>query len=491
VLQSREDVSDQEAIDRTAYDIRWKVALGVELEEKLCAKSTLQLFRANLLLNERFLGLFEASVGACRKAGLGKANKLEVAIDSTPVFGRGAVKDTYNLVSDAIRKVVEDACRLKGWDQETVVGQQGLGRYFGSSFKGESELNWSEESERRALLAQLVADARVSLELARKGLLGYAKDAAKTRDLRESRALLARILAQDIEEAPEDEGGPRIRQGTAKDRIVSTHDPEMRHGHKSHSKGFDGYKASLVVDTEDGVILSTHVRQGNVADRDGAADLIESARRASKAKIERVLGDTAYGDMGTRAAIEAKAPPLQSRGGTFKRDRFRVNEARGEAHCPAGKRSRYRTRTKDGWNYIFSRNDCNHCALRAQCTTSRVRARTITVTETSKALDKLRRHQMTKAFRRRYRKRVAVEHAIGRLRKLGIRQARYFGTKKTALQVALAAMAANLGLLAACRHIERCARAFAQFWTVLRLHRADSRWRSGAKLPMALSRPDL
>ena len=98
-LQAKEGVSDQEAVDRTAFDIRWKVALGVDLEEKLCAKSTLQLFRANLLLNDRFLRLFEVSVQACHDQGLCNSKKLEVAIDSTPIFGRGAVKDTYNRVA--------------------------------------------------------------------------------------------------------------------------------------------------------------------------------------------------------------------------------------------------------------------------------------------------------------------------------------------------------------------------------------------------------
>ena len=144
-LQAKDGTSDQEAVDRTAYDIRWKVALGVELEEKLCAKSTLQLFRANLLLNERYLRLFETSVRACGRQGLIKSRKLEVAIDSTPVFGRGAVKDTYNLVSDALRRVVMDCCQLKGWDLDEVVSAQGLGRHFGSSVKGESDLDWSDE----------------------------------------------------------------------------------------------------------------------------------------------------------------------------------------------------------------------------------------------------------------------------------------------------------------------------------------------------------
>jgi hypothetical protein len=503
VLQVRESVSDQEAVDRTAYDIRWKVALGVELEDKLCAKSTLQLFRANLLLNERYLQLFEASVAACRKQGLGASKKLEVAIDSTPVFGRGAVKDTYNLVSDAIRKVIEDACRLKGWDREEVIAEQGLGRHFGSSFKGESDLDWSEPEERRALLAQLVADARIALQLAKKGLQGHAKDSPKTRDLRESQALLSRILAQDIDDDPGDGGGPQIRKGTAKDRVISTTDPEMRHGHKSHSKGFDGYKASLVVDTADGVILATGVRAGNVPDRESAVELIEAAGRSMGTKAECVLGDTAYGDLGTRRKIEglgaevvAKAPPNSTRKGTFKRDRFRVDERRAVATCPAGKRSirRYETKEKDGWKYVFSRKDCTPCPLRERCTTSLICARTITVTEASKSLDKLRKHQRTKTFRRRYRKRVKVEHTIGRLRRLGIRQARYFGAGKTAMQVAIAAMAANLGLLAVCLDCERVVRVLlrlsVKYIRELALLLELEAWHQ-PRPRMALCRPDL
>jgi transposase len=457
VLQARDGTSDQEAVDRTAYDIRWKVALGVELEEKLCAKSTLQLFRANLLLNERFLRLFEASVRACRREGLVKSRKLEVAIDSTPVFGRGAVKDTYNLVSDALRRVVMDSCKLKGWEVEEVVSEQGLGRHFGSSVKGESDLDWSDEQERRTLLRQLVADAHVALQLAKRALRGYATDAVKAREVRVSVELLVRILGQDIEDDPDDGEGPRIRKGTAKDRILSTTDPEMRHGHKSHSKGFNGYKASVVVETKSGVILSTGVQPGNRSDREPAVELIEEARVAAGSRIGTALGDTAYGDIQTRSKLSslgvevvAKTPPIPSKRGAFKRTAFGIDKKRGRAKCPANKISIRRTRTRadDGWSYFFSRNDCTGCPLRSECTTSSIRARTVTVLDNSMERDRLLRHQKTKRFRKRYRRRVAAEHAIARLVRHGIRQAKYFGSKKTEMQVALAAMAVNLGLLA-------------------------------------------
>lgn len=458
LLQHHDGVSDEEAIQRSAYDLRWKVALGIELDEKLCAKSTLQLFRAKLVLHEQYGRLFEKSVEACRKAGLLKRRKLEVAIDTTPVLGRGAVKDTFNLVSDQIRRVVERACDLKGWDRDDVTAEHGLGKHFAKSFKGSVELDWSDPQARRALVGQLVGDAKVALELATKALRGYARDSEKTQELREARDLLADLLQQDIEEEPEDGQGPRIRQGTRRDRVVSTTDPEMRHGHKSHSKGFEGYKASVVAESRSGVILATDARAANVHDGQGASDLVKEADRQSEGKVERVLGDTAYGSIETRREFEdldlevvAKAPPVPRRQGCFTVEDFKIDTQRGVAKCPAGKRSIRRDRARGpypGWKYVFSRKDCGSCPLRHACTTSRISARMVTVTEATEALRKLRRKQKTKTFQRTYRRRATVEHRIGRLRHLGIGQARYLGKAKVAFQVALAATVANLTLAA-------------------------------------------
>ena len=458
LLQAHDSVSDEEAIARSAFDLRWKVALGLELAEKLCAKSTLQRFRAQLVLHEATGQIFDRGIEACRAAGLLKRTTLSAAIDTTPILGRGAVRDTYNLVSDGIRHVVDEACRLKGWDREEIVEAEGLSRHFAASFKGSLDLDWSDAQERRAVVGQLVADARVTLALATRALRGYAKDAAPTQGLREAQQLLAALLAQDVDEDPEDGGGPSIRQGTAKDRIVSTTDPEMRHGHKSHSKGFEGYKAAIVVETGSGVILATDVRGGNVHDREGAADLVAEAVERSGQALKEVLGDTAYGDLETRKSIAvlgaeviAKAPP-GTRKGMFDRTDFRVDARRGVARCPAGKRSMRRHAVSGddpGWSYAFSRKDCSPCPLRAKCTKSRAAARVLQITEKTAALWALRKQQKTKRFRKRYRKRVVVEHRIGRLVQLGVRQAKYFGKAKTGFQIALTATVANLMLVAA------------------------------------------
>jgi len=510
LLQSHDGVSDEEAIERSAYDLRWKVALGLDLEEKLCAKSTLQLFRAKLIINESFESLFERSVSACRQAGLLGRRKLSVAIDTTPVLGRGAVKDTYNLVSDAIRRVVVEACRLKGWERSEVVAEEGLGRHFSSSFKGSVDVDWSDGESRRALVGQLVSDARVAFLLASRALRGFSKKAEPTQELRAAKHLLNDLLVQDIEEAPSDGKGPEIRHGTARDRTISTTDPEMRHGHKSHSKGFDGYKASVVTEAKSGVILATDVRAGNVADGEGAPELVAEAAERAGGELKEVLGDTAYGGTETREGFEAlgadaivKVPP-GARKGMFGQADFRIDEKRGLVRCPAGNRSIRRNRIKGedpGWRYVFSRRDCNPCPLRDRCTKSEKAARFVQVTAKTEKLRPLRRRQKTKGFRKRYRARVVVEHRIGRLVQLGIRNARYFGSAKVSFQVAMAAAVANLGLLGGLRAVTGAVLARLVFLGALiaSAARTGARWsgrRAGSslsplRLQMAPSRPSL
>ena len=485
LLQSRDGVSDDEAIKRSAFDLRWKVALGLNVDEKLCAKSTLQLFRSKLVLHDKFEQMFQASVDACLKAGLVKRKKLEVAIDTTPVLGRGAVKDTFNLISDQIRTVVKETVALKGFDREELIAEHGLSRHFGKSFKGEVSIDWDNAEQKRALVGQLVADARVALELAKTSLRGYAKDSEPARELTKARNLLAELLLQDVEEEPDDGKGPKVRQGTKRDRIVSTTDPEMRHGRKSSSKMFNGYKASVAVETESGVILATDVIAGNAHDSEGAGDLVKQAAKKAKQQVERVLGDTAYGTTHARADIAkaakdaelvAKVPPATHRkGAEFTVEDFKIDTDKGVATCPAGKMALRYERPKGTKNhrFTFSQRDCNDCPLRSKCTTAKRVARKITVSENYKELRRLRKHQRTKAFKHAYRRRVKVEHRIARLVQLGVRQARYFGRTKVMCQLSIAAAVANLVLVVSAadrsllRGLKTLKNAIAAIWRLL------------------------
>jgi hypothetical protein len=105
LLQAYEGVSDEEAKARADFDLRWKVALGIGLEERPFAKSTLQLFRARLILHERVRTVFGQSLAFARRTGYFRSRKLKVVLDTSYVLGRGAVKDTYNLLADGITRL--------------------------------------------------------------------------------------------------------------------------------------------------------------------------------------------------------------------------------------------------------------------------------------------------------------------------------------------------------------------------------------------------
>jgi hypothetical protein len=107
LLQAHDGASDEEAKARADFDLRWKVALGIGLEERPFAKSTLQLFRARLIIHERVRTVFERSLAFARRTGYFRSRKkIKVVLDTSYILGRGAAKDTYNLLGDGVRKLV-------------------------------------------------------------------------------------------------------------------------------------------------------------------------------------------------------------------------------------------------------------------------------------------------------------------------------------------------------------------------------------------------
>ena len=127
--------------------------------------------------------------------------------------------------------------------------------------------------------------------------------------------------------------------------------------------------------------------------------LVEAAAVVANAPVVRVLGDTAYGNSETRKKLAAmgievlaKAPPANSKGGTYRRTDFEIDEKLGVATCPAGKETIRRSPQREmegGWNYHYSRKGCTPSALRELCTKSETL--TCTVTDSPRARE-LGRH---------------------------------------------------------------------------------------------------
>ena len=343
LLQSHDRVSDAEAKARADFDLRWKVALGIEAEDRPFAKSTLQVFRAQLVLHDKVREVFESSLRLARESGYLKGRGMRVALDTTNILGRGAVKDTYNLLADGIVKLLRALAAVGQAPVREWAQARGYKRYLGSSVKGEAAIDWSDRQTRTALLAKIVADADRLLELSRQAQGELREESAERQRIVAAAELLGQLLLQDVERA---EGGMSLKDGVSRDRMMSVHDPEMRHGHKSSRRRFDGHKAAIVVDTDSQLITAVEVLPGNAPDNLGALDLVEASEANTGVPVAEAMGDAAYGDGDTRQAFAdagrtliARVPGRPNRT-HFPKEDFHIDLEAGSCTCPAGQVTR-------------------------------------------------------------------------------------------------------------------------------------------------------
>lgn len=463
LLQHYERCSDQEAADRAAYDQRWKVALGTEELERPFVKSTLQLFRAQLQCNEKARLPFEASIQAAKRVGKLKSDgKMRAALDTTAIWGRGAVKDTYNLIADGVLQVMREVARGRRQPLQRWAASRDLGRFLASSIKGEAEIDWGDKEARRALLEGLVKDARRVLEMAGRARAQMAPESPDERRLLKATEVLSQVLLQDVERG--EDGHPQIRQGTHAERICSVHDPEMRHGRKSARTRFDGHKLAVGTDIESQLIVAVDILPGSAKDNEGSLELAQQAAATTGLKLEAVLGDCAYGTGPNRQHFAEAGIPLLAKvpkapeTGRFTKEDFDIDLEQGTCRCPAGEVTSHLVSagsiTVDGQRvalkaFQFSATKCGPCPLRDRCFTRNQHGRLVRLNPYERLHQEARRWQQSPGFATFREQRQVVEHRLARMVQLGIRQARYFGRDKTLFQALMVATVANLTLVAA------------------------------------------
>ena len=463
LLQTHDKVSDAEAKARADFDIRWKVALGIEIEDRPFAKSTLQVFRAQLILHDKVRAVFESSLRLARESGYLKKRGMRVGVGHDEYLGAGRGEGHLQPAGRRDRQTYE-SLGVRGANRRREMGRgPGYGRYLGSSIKGESAIDWSDRRARAGLLATIVADADRLLEVARQAQEALPEGSPERQGIVAAAELLGQLLLQDVERTGD---GIGLKDGVSKDRMLSVHDPQMRHGHKSSRRRFDGHKAAIVVDTDSQLITAVEVLPGNAPDNLGALELVERSEANTGVPVEETLADAAYGDGDTRQAFAdegrtliARVPGRPNRK-HFPKDDFRIDLEAGTCTCPAGQVTRKllpagtRTgstgRTHRLQAFQFDAAVCGVCPLRPRCVAgSSGSGRTVQLHPQEALLQQARALQQSEAFAGYRQRRVVVEHRLARLVQLGIRQARYFGWAKTRFQLYLAATVANLTLVGA------------------------------------------
>lgn len=445
LLQHEAMVSDDEAIKRSKYDLRWAIVLELEVGQQACAKSTLQLFRSHLILHPEVAAIFEASIAEAKRTGLLKGQALRIAIDTKPINGRGAVQDTYNLLATGIRQLGK-ALAVEGRVKvDAYLQRNGLDRYTQSSVKATVDIDWGDEQAKYTFLTQIVCDAKKLLALAASG----------GEKVRAAAKLLEELLLQDVETKTAEDGSEQcsLTEGTSKGRKPSATDPDVRHGRKSSSKRFNGHKADVAVDEDSQLIVGFDVIAADAGDSSGALELVKQVESNTNLDVEETTADCAYGGGPTRKAFDdanrqliAKVPRETSSKGLYTKSDFKIDLVNNSVTCPAGQTTtRYHNSTDRGRDFIFGAA-CAGCELRSLCTGAK-NGREVRVHPQEELLQTARAFQNSEQGRARLRKRVAVEHRLARLGQLGIGQARYKGRSKTRFQLMLAITIANLTLV--------------------------------------------
>jgi hypothetical protein len=256
---------------------------------------------------------------------------------------------------------------------------------------------------------------------------------------------ITQVRTQDLELV---DGVVRIRDGVAPDRRISVEDSEMRHGRKSKSKRFDGYKEHIARDLDLPIIVACAVTPANRPEEEGAApirdDIVAQGLSLAELHIDRayvnspVVKETIEGGgrvLSKPWGLRARSPDMFS-----KRD-FKIDLRTQTITCPAGEVEPF----EPGSTVHFDPDVCGACTLRAKCTSAASgRGRSVSISDDEALQKRFRRLQETKAGREALRERVQVEHALAHIAARKGQRARFIGTRKNLFDLRRAAAIQNL-----------------------------------------------
>jgi transposase len=441
LLQYRTGLSDEQAMEAVAWDLRWKIALGLPVDHTGWSPSTLTRFRARLLLHGKERLALENSLALAVELGMLDA-PAEQIVDSTPMLGAAATQDTVRLVRSGVKRLIDAV--------EAVDGQAARSLADGLEFdyakpNQKPDCRWRERRERERMLTRVAEDAERALQAVERAGDLFQEEAVKA-----AHELLRELVGQDFD--VDADGVPRLHRGTRQERIISTVDTEMRHGRKSQHQRFDGYKLSAAAtNTAEPLITAVEVAPASQQDGPQAKDLIDGQPEALRP--ERVLGDTAYGNGPTRAELAdrevdvlAPVPEAPVKEGRLAKRDFEIELAAGTVTCPAGQVAEIRTEPSGTRRASFPKAACGGCPLRSRCVQPGRGVRQVEIAPKEELLIAARQALDDPANAEHLRRsRPRIERLLSLLcHRYGARKSRYIGSAKARLQALWAAALVNL-----------------------------------------------
>lgn len=424
VLQALEGLSDREAIGQLRMNIAWKVAAGRPLHDEGFHPTVLTLWRNKLRASDGPQRIFDAVREVIDATNI-LAGKTRRALDST-------VLDDAVTRQDAIMQLVAQIRRVRRL--VPAAKQLELVAHDYDIDAGKPVCAWNDRADIDRVVTELVTDAHTILT----ALDGIDLNDTQT----EAVGLLALVAGQDVEPGDSD-GTWRIAPVTRPGRMVSVHDPESRHVHKTNHNYRDGFKAHIGIEPDTGLITACDLTAGNVGDAQAAPGLL-----ADEPEPVEVLADSAYGSGQFRAHLAehghtATIKPIPLRSAIvdgFTIDDFIIDLTAMTATCPNGTTVAIGPKSRQA---RFTRR-CDGCPLRERCTRA-ANGKVLSVHVHHDLLAAARAHALTNDFITPYRQhRPMVERSIAWLIRRNGRKVRYRGIARNQIGFAHRCAAINL-----------------------------------------------
>jgi transposase len=449
LLAYRDGLSDERAMEALRFDLRWKIALDLPVDHPGFHPTSLVRFRARLLLHGKERLLFERSLELASELGL-LSGPAEQILDSTPMLGAAAVQDTAVLVRAAVRKLLD---AVNAVDEEAAGEVRSGLRFDYSRPRVKPEGDWQDREARMRLLVEVAMDAARALQAVESD-----PELMAAEQVPEAAGLLREIIGQEFD--VDEDQVPRAHRGRRVRQIISAHDPEVRHGRKTPARKFTGYKLHVAAAAEAPILTAIVLSAGNEHDGHHAGALVD--QQPEDRRPERVIGDTAYGNVEARELLEQRqvsvlAPVHSSspQDGTIPKEQFVIDLDSDTVTCPQGHttpiyKPRANRRTSTGERVArFAREDCEPCPLRPRCAPGGQRDIRIRRREDLRqaALRALSDHAEVEHLNRT---RPRIERLLGLIvHRYHGRKSRYFGARKSAFQAVWTAVLVNLHPIAA------------------------------------------
>ncbi|MDO8727925.1 MAG: IS1182 family transposase [Candidatus Methanoperedens sp.] len=428
IVQYLNDYSDRDMEEAARYNIIIKWFIGIPIEDHSYDHSALGDFRDRLGEN-RWKKLFFIILKQIEDAGFAKGNH---SVDASHVIANIAIPGTIGLIRQGIKAIMEEIEKIDPKLYEELGGKKTADK--------KEKIHTLKLEEKKKKLVEVVEEARAIRGKAEK---------LESPSVNIKIEQLNQILNENIEEK---KGKIQKKKEHVKDKLVNIVDKDARHGAKSDSKPFTGYKANLMK-SDDGFVTNIIGTAGNTYDGNILVSLVDE-KTENSSKPSKIAGDTHYGSAENRyqmlqRGITIVAPINEDFNptGLLSQEKFVLDKT--GVTCPAGNRTMISNyNEKEGTTiFYFKKEICKQCSLKDQCT--KQEGRTITIGKHHELMMEAKEYNKTQAFKDDMKERAHIEPKHAEMKRFhGMARARYWGLPKVNIQFIITAIVVNVKRLA-------------------------------------------